>query len=216
MIGLEPEHKKKFQLDRMILFSDAVFAIAITLLVLEIKIPHVGDEPDSRLLQILVSMIPKFVGFFISFFVVGQYWIVHHKLFGFVDDYNGTLLWLNLFFLLSIVLMPFSTALYSENIKSNLSFIIYSLNIFTSGVMAFIVWRYIGNEKHKLSELGQHKKLLSYFSIRSLVISFAFGAGVIIAIFAPVFAKFSPALIFPALMIINRKYKLVIKQYSRK
>ena len=83
-------------------------------------------------------------------------------------------------------------------------------------MLAFIIWRYIGNEKHNLSELWQHKKLLSYFSVRSLVISFAFGAGVIIAIFAPVVAKFSPALIFPALMIINKKYKQVIQEYRRK
>jgi TMEM175 potassium channel family protein len=216
MIGLEPAHKKKFQLDRMIFFSDAVFAIAITLLVLEIKIPHIGNEPDSKLMEMLLAMIPKFVGFFISFFVVGQYWIVHHKLFGFVEDYNGTLLWLNLVFLLSIVLMPFSTALYSENIKSNLSFIIYCLNIFASGVLAFIIWRYIGSEKHNLSELWQHKKLLSYFSVRSLVISFAFGVGVIIALFAPLIAKFSPVLIFPALRIINIKYKPVLRKYGKK
>jgi len=113
MIGLEPAHKREFQLERIILFSDAVFAIAITLLVLEIKVPHVGEDTNNSLINILIGMTPKFIGFFISFLVIGQYWIVHHKLFGFVDDYNGGLLWLNLIFLMSIVLMPFSTALYS-------------------------------------------------------------------------------------------------------
>jgi uncharacterized membrane protein len=216
MIGLEPVHKKEFQLERIILFSDAVFAIAITLLVLEIKVPHISDDTNNSLLKILIGMTPKFIGFFISFFVIGQYWIVHHKLFGFVEDYNGGLLWLNLIFLLSIVLMPFSTALYSENIKSALSFVIYCSNIFTSGIIAFILWRYIGSAKRKLSELNQHKDLLSYFSIRSLAIAFAFGAGVIISIIDPVIAKFSPVLIFPALKIINRKFKPVIEKYKRK
>ena len=216
MIGLEPAHKKEFQLERIILFSDAVFAIAITLLVLEIKVPHVGNDPKNTLINILISMTPKFIGFFISFFVIGQYWIVHHKLFGFVDNYNGGLLWLNLIFLLSIVLMPFSTALYSENIKINLAFVIYCSNIFTSGIIAFILWRFIGSAKRNLSELSQHKELLSYFSIRSLVIAFSFGAGVIISIFDPTTAKFSPVLIFPALKIINSKYKSVIDKYKRK
>ena len=163
MIGLEPVHKKEFQLERIILFSDAVFAIAITLLVLEIKVPHVGEDINNSLINILIGMTPKFIGFFISFFVIGQYWIVHHKLFGFVDDYNGGLLWLNLIFLLSIVLMPFSTALYSENIKTTLSFVIYCSNIFASGIIAFVLWRYIGSAKRNLSELNQHKDLLHIF-----------------------------------------------------
>jgi uncharacterized membrane protein len=216
MIGLEPAHKKEFQLERIILFSDAVFAIAITLLVLEIKVPHVTDDSNNTLLRILIGMIPKFIGFFISFFVIGQYWIVHHKLFGFVEDYNGGLLWLNLIFLLSIVLMPFSTALYSENIKSTLSFVIYCGNIFASGFIAFILWRFIGSEKRNLSELSQHRDLLSYFSIRSLVIAAAFGIGALISIIDPVTAKFSPVLIFPALKFINAKYKTVIEKYKRK
>lgn len=216
MIGLEPAHKKEFQLERMILFSDAVFAIAITLLVLEIKVPHVNENPDQSLLKILLSMTPKFIGFFISFFVIGQYWIVHHKLFGFVENYNGGLLWLNLIFLLSIVLMPFSTALYSENVKSTLSFVIYCGNIFASGFIAFILWRYIGSGKRTLSELNEHKELLAYFSIRSLIISFAFGAGALISIIDPVIAKFSPVLIFPALKFINAKYNTVIEKYKWK
>jgi uncharacterized membrane protein len=216
MIGLEPAHKKEFQLERMILFSDAVFAIAITLLVLEIKVPHVADGTNYTLLKILIGMIPKLIGFFISFFVIGQYWVVHHKLFGFVEDYNGGLLWLNLIFLLSIVLMPFSTALYSENIKSTLSFVIYCGNIFASGFITFILWRFLGSGKHNLSELNQHRKLLSYFSIRSLVIAFAFGIGALISILDPVTAKFSPVLIFPALKFINYKYKTILEQYKRK
>lgn len=216
MIGLEPVHKKEFQLERIIFFSDAVFAIAITLLVLEIKVPHAGEDTNNVLLKILMGMIPKFIGFFISFFVIGQYWIVHHKLFGFVEDYDGGLLWLNLFFLLSIVLMPFSTALYSENIKNTISFVIYCGNIFASGFIAFMLWRYIGSGKRNLSGLNQHKELLSYFSIRSLAIASAFGIGALISIVEPVTAKFSPALIFPALKIINSKYKTVIEKYKRK
>jgi uncharacterized membrane protein len=215
MIGLEPEDKKEFQLERMILFSDAVFAIAITLLVLEIKVPAELINSDEVLLNKLLNMIPKFIGFFISFFVVGQYWVVHHKLFGFVNNYNGKLLWLNLVFLLSIVLMPFSTALYSEHIKSTLAFVVYCSNVFSSGIIAFALWRFIGNEKNNLSPLSKNKELLSYFSIRSIIIASAFGIGGVVALVSPVLAKFSPILIFPALKIINSKYKSVIKANSK-
>src|SRR4051812_43795441 len=108
--SLHNEIKREFQLERLILFSDAVFAIAITLLVIEIKIPEIhGDVSDSVLLRSLGHLVPKFVGFLISFMLIGIYWSAHHKLFGFVTSYNRRLIFLNLLFLFFIALMPFST-----------------------------------------------------------------------------------------------------------
>src|SRR6187401_3098236 len=96
---LHNELRKEFQLERLILFSDAVFAIAITLLVIEIKIPEAHDKPvkDAVLLYKLGELIPKFVGFLISFLLIGQYWIVHHRMFSFVVNYTDRLIWLNIF-----------------------------------------------------------------------------------------------------------------------
>jgi len=113
---LHNELRKEFQLERLILFSDAVFAIAITLMVIEIKIPEVHGEEvtDQALLHRLREMIPKFIGFLISFLLIGQYWIVHHRMFGYVINFTGKLIWLNIFFLLAVALMPFSTGFYSE------------------------------------------------------------------------------------------------------
>src|SRR5438477_1525847 len=111
---LHNEHKKEFQLERLILFSDAVFAIAITLLAIEIKVPELpeGKITEVMLIQELAKEVPKLMGFLVSFFIIGLYWTVHHRMFGFVVNYTPRLLWLNLIFLLSIVLMPFTTAFY--------------------------------------------------------------------------------------------------------
>src|SRR6185503_10183725 len=110
---LHNEIRKEFQLERMILFSDAVFAIAITLLVLEIKIPgkeeFTGGVSDNALLGALGKLIPKFIGFFITFMLIGLYWTVHHRMFGFVTSYDRKILILNLVFLFFVALMPFST-----------------------------------------------------------------------------------------------------------
>ena len=80
---LQHELKKEFQLERMILFSDAIFAIAITLLVIEIKVPafnrHTATDPQLQ--DSLAEMIPKFVGFLLSFMIIGAYWITHHRIF---------------------------------------------------------------------------------------------------------------------------------------
>ena len=106
----------KFQLERLILFSDAVFAIAITLLVIDIKIPEISHSivTDHLLSREMNHLIPRFAGFIISFAIVGLYWTVHHKIFAFADHYDNKLLWLNLFFLFSIALMPFSSGFYGE------------------------------------------------------------------------------------------------------
>ena len=104
---LHNELKKEFQLERFVLFSDAVFAIAITLLVIEIKVPEIPKEQvtETALINSLGHLIPRFIGFFISFMIIGLYWQVHHRMFGFVVDFTRRTMWLNLFFLLAVVLV---------------------------------------------------------------------------------------------------------------
>src|SRR4051812_2070061 len=106
---LHNELTKEFQLERMILFSDAVFAIAITLLVIEIKVPEIDKHvvSDRVLLQALAHLIPKFMGFLISFMIIGLYWTIHHRMFGFVVNYTKKTMLLNLMFLFAVALMPF-------------------------------------------------------------------------------------------------------------
>ena len=101
MSNLHHPTKKDFQVERLAFFSDAVFAIAITLLIIELKIPEIEEGPVSEhvFLEHLVMLIPRFMGFFISFFIIGLYWFIHHGIFGYVINYNGKLIWLNLIFL---------------------------------------------------------------------------------------------------------------------
>jgi len=171
------ELKKEFQLERMILFSDAVFAIAITLLAIEIKVPELNRHTatDEQLWHELGELIPKFIGFFVSFFIIGLYWTIHHRMFGFVVNYTTRLLWLNLIFLLAVVLMPFSTAFYSVYIIRLLQtpVIIYVVNIVFLGVMNFILWLYVTNPKRNLVE-GLPPNEKKYFAIRAITVPFIF------------------------------------------
>ena len=157
---LHNELKKEFQLERIILFSDAVFAIAITLLVIEIKIPELHENvSNTALLHSLEHLIPKFLGFLVSFMLIGLYWTIHHRMFGFVTAYDRKLLLLNLVFLFFIALMPFSTGFYSEyagpelfrqQLKVPLTF--YVLNFCCVGFTNYFMWRHITNPKNKLAE----------------------------------------------------------------
>jgi uncharacterized membrane protein len=120
-------------------FSDAVFAVAITLLILNITVPQLADE--SALGAALRDLTPHFVSFFISFVVIGLYWMAHHAVFRYIRRHDRTLLWLNLFFLLSIVVMPFSTNLLGEY-GTTLAVVFYATNLFLVGVMLTLIWVY--------------------------------------------------------------------------
>lgn len=176
-INKEQDHKEEFQIERIALFSDAVFAIAITLLIIEIKVPelHSPAISDQELWLELVHLLPKFIGFIVSFFVVGLYWLAHHRIFKYVTAVNHTLLWNNLLFLLPIVIMPFSTAFFSEYYIGTLKLplAVYTLTICLSGIFNFRLWRIIANPKNKISH-HVDKIIVNYNSARALTIPFMF------------------------------------------
>ncbi len=219
--NLHNELRKEFQLDRLILFSDAVFAIAITLLVIEIKIPEIhSDVSDKALLHELGHLIPKFVGFIVSFMLIGIYWTVHHRMFGFVTNFNKKLLLLNLFFLFFVALMPFSTGFYSEYAGSDLfkkqlkvPMTFYVLNFCMVGFINYIMWTYISNPKNKLADPPIDPLTARLAKLRALVVPCVFLAMLPIAYFANViFAVYVPMMIPIILRIMRKK---INKKYAQ-
>ena len=195
---LHNELKKEFQLERLILFSDAVFAIAITLLVIEIKIPEIHEKPvtENAVLHKLAELIPKFVGFLVSFLLIGQYWIVHHRMFSFVINFTDRLIWLNILFLFAIALMPFSTGFYSEYVLRGVvtPVIFYTANIALLGLANFLMWRYLSNQKNNLTE-NLTPALARYFSLRALTVPTIFVIFSFVYLYKPMIAFFIPMLI---------------------
>ena len=147
-----PSEHDRFQLERIILFTDAVFAIAITLLIIEIKVPHFHGKPtEDQLWEATLEQIPEWIGFIISFFVIGSYWRAHHRLFGYVIHYDGNLIFRNLMFLMSIAIMPYTTAFYSTYFTNDLPLLLYCLNISASGLLQLWIWQHITNPNAHLS-----------------------------------------------------------------
>jgi uncharacterized membrane protein len=205
------EKKKEFQIERIAFFSDAVFAIAITLLIIDIKIPEVEpkDISDLYLLNHVLMQIPKFIGFFVSFFVIGLYWFVHHRMFKHIIHYNRKLLSTNLFFLSSIALMPYSSAFLSNYFlfPVHVPLAFYTLNLFFTGWMTFRLWKLIGNPKYQLSEGLNNKILLRYNTIRSFIIPIIFAFVLIISFFSQFAASFILPFLPIVTMLVNKHYK---------
>lgn len=211
---LHSELKKEFQLERMLFFSDAVFAIAITLLVIEIKIPEVHEMTDKAILQALGALIPKFIGFAVSFMLIGIYWNVHHRMFGLVINYTQKLVTLNLFFLFFIALMPFSAGFYSEyageplyahGVKVPLTF--YVLNFFCIGLFNYFMWVYIANPKHKLIDPSVDRQMMRYSRARAIGVPCIFLAMIPVAYLVhPMVAIYMPMTIPIVVRIMRKRY----------
>lgn len=148
----EKEIRKEFQLERIIFFSDAVFAIAITLLIIDIRIPLQEDMTNKLLLQEIGEKVPELIGFFFSFLIVAGFWISHHSLFGYVQRFDQGLIWLNLFFLFFIILLPFSTSIFGVYGNSIVATSLYTLNVLLAGFMNLLCLLHIANRDKHLSK----------------------------------------------------------------
>jgi uncharacterized membrane protein len=212
--------RTEFQLERLILFTDAVFAIAITLLAIEIKIPEFGGRPnDGQVWESMVELIPKFVGFLVGFAVIAIYWTAHHRIFRFVRSYDQKLLWLNILFLLFIVLMPFSSGLFSSYPTVKAPFTIYALNIIVTALAQVCVTRYLLNPAHHLIHPtdATHPDLDWW---RSLVPAAGFIVALIVVQFIPAnnwlrnFTPFLFLLTIPFSRLYQRRYRRLQAQHA--
>ena len=128
--------------ERLVLFSDAVIAITITLLVLEIRLPEgFGEYSDTELWAALVALAPRFLAYLISFGVIGVYWINHHGKFSRIVKSDGGLRWLNLLFLLTIGLIPFTTSVIAQN-SGTIGTAVYAAVMVASGLALALIWFY--------------------------------------------------------------------------
>jgi uncharacterized membrane protein len=127
-------------LERIILFSDAVFAIAITLLALDIRLPA-GTEPysNSQLLAELLALWPRYLAYLVSFLAIGSFWLGHHRRFRFIRRYDGGLLTLNLLFLMVIAFAPFPASVIGESGNCTAT-IFYALTMIVCGVILAALW----------------------------------------------------------------------------
>lgn len=120
--------KNIFSKSRVETFSDGIFAIIITLLVLEIKVPHIGDHhAPGELLAALKGLLPKFLSWIISFFTIAVIWVNHHKIFKQIRQLDNGIFWWNAVLLLWSSFIPFPTAVLGDYPGNPVSLVLYGL-----------------------------------------------------------------------------------------
>ena len=135
--------------NRLEAFSDGVFAVAITLLVLEIAVP-VGSDLWHK----LGDEWPSFASFLVSFWVIGIIWVNHHGVIDHLKRADRGVLYLNLLVLMSVVLIPFATALMAEHLKSgedeHVAAAVYAASFVLMAIAFGVLWEYITRHREKL------------------------------------------------------------------
>ncbi len=140
--SLEDSHDHQ-QLDRLTFFSDAVFAIAMTLLVIDLRLPDLaGVVTSERLTDALVELAPRLFAYALSFAVVGSYWLTHWRRYAFIRRADERLALLNLLLLGIVALIPFPTALIGEHGDLAIVAAIYAVVLAAGGLAGTASWLY--------------------------------------------------------------------------
>lgn len=147
--------------------SDAVFGVAMTLLVLEIEVPEFdGQITETTLALGFFKLMPKFLVYFLSFMTAGIFWVGQSSQFKFIKTSDRNMTWINLLFLLFVSVIPFSTAFLGDHITFKFSIFLYWLNIFLMGIMLLINWQYA--KKHNF--ISEELKETVYSPIKKRII----------------------------------------------
>ena len=185
-------------------FSDAVFAIAITLLALDLKVPQVSESlAAAELPSALLELWPKFFSFLLSFWLIAFYWLAHHRIFHHVRAYDHGILLINLLFLMWVVLMPFSASLAGEYEHQQLPVIIYALHNVVAGSTLACLWRHAYKED-RLVETNIDPRIARYNKLRALFIPTVFLLSIGISFISVPVARLSWLLAFLVGPILQR------------
>jgi len=120
--------------------GDGVFAIVMTLLILEIHVPQ--SHGGGGLASALAAMWPKFLCYGISFVTLGVYWVAHHLHFYTIKRANRALLWINILFLMCVSVVPFSTALIGEHYQERTAVVFFGVNMILISLVLYLHWAY--------------------------------------------------------------------------
>ena len=146
-------------------FSDGVFAIAITLLIIEIKVPHL-DGHGKTLAQSLVALWPSYFAYLLSFVMIGIYWANHHYVFHFYERTDHLFNLLNVFFLMCIAFLPFPTAVLGEYItnpqEQSAAISFYALGLLLPSVGWCLLWLY--SCRRQLLDSRLERSFIAYLS----------------------------------------------------
>ncbi|HEY3523290.1 MAG TPA: TMEM175 family protein [Candidatus Limnocylindrales bacterium] len=188
-------------LERLVFFSDAVFAIAITLLAIDLRLPPLRTPDGAGLLEALSESRGELYAFALSFFIVGTFWVAHVRTMHSIESTNGRLVGLNLVFLFFIALLPFPTSVLADHGDLPAGAITYALFMAATGLASVAVWVYATSVGLAAVEPAYARG----FALRLLTTPAILAASIPLALVSPLAAELIWLLSFPASAVVSRR-----------
>jgi uncharacterized membrane protein len=146
--SLISESTNYVNLERLTFLVDGVFAITMTLLVLELRLP---ESSPANLAQSLLAMVPRLYIYFIAFYSIANHWVVHQRMFRHITSADSKMLWLTILGLLFITLIPASTAIVGRFPAEKLAAACFSANSFLQGMTVWVFWAYVSKNQNQFA-----------------------------------------------------------------
>ena len=185
--------------------SDGIFAIAMTLLVLDLKVADIPEDMATPgfLGRMLLGLWPKFLCFAMSFLILGLFWIAHHGYSHFIKRSDRYYLWLNLLFLMVVVCVPFSADFLGHYPNRRIAAMVYGGNVMFLGITLYWQWWY-ATSKHRLVGAHLEKELIRKGKIRIIMGFTANGCAMLLALWNPA-VSLAFYILFPIIYLMSIK-----------
>ena len=170
--------------DRIVNLSDGIFAIAITLLVLDIRVPEIPENlVAGKLPEELLSPWPRYLGYILSFVSISVFWMIHHSIFRPIRTYDRNLLYLNFLFLMVVAFVPFPTALLGEYGNHQLPVAVYAATLAVGRLFLTAIYWYSTRNDRLLAE-PQDPATVRFFLARGVTIPAIFLLSIAVSFFS--------------------------------
>ncbi|WP_440991789.1 TMEM175 family protein [Haloarchaeobius baliensis] len=198
-----PFRREAEETGRLLALSDGVIAIAITLLVLEIAVPEVpAGTPPSIVAELVFEQSHQFLGYTLSFLVIGLYWTLHRRIFIHIEAHDRRIVWLNLLFLLLVAFVPYATSVFSTYPnRLGVSFIAAVLAL--TGLSLASLWIYAS--RRELIEAGLTSRTVGIQATRFLISPIVFAGSIAVASVDPTWAMLTWVLLVPINVVLNSR-----------
>ena len=196
-----------FTLERIVFFSDAVIAIAITLLALELRLPELPPgQTDASLLDALSRDGSAIFAFVLSFTVIALFWLGHYRTFRYVIDADGRLVAINFAFLFCIAILPYPTSIIATQGDLPSATIVYALFGLATGVVSTLLWVYPTRIAH-LASPDVTPAIARYVTWRAAIIPIMFAISIPAALVSPYLAWLLWLMAAPAQAVLTRRFQ---------
>ena len=197
------ENTQLMDTKRLETLVDGIFAIAMTLLVLSLAVPQLTPPvTDSALRGALEGLIPNFISMIVSFLLLSIFWKIHHKFFKQIEYINNTLLWINVIWLLFIVLVPFSETLTGNYGDTMTSHFVFNLNMLGISLLLFLNWHYASSHNF-INDNIDEKEIKITWRINVAFVLMVIGA-ILLSFVIPTYASVIYLLAFVLEYIVRR------------